>query len=119
MDIMCDLKKLRKEAKPMLKWRRREEIVGKEAIDSEAKKAGVTKDLAWSTEGKLALILEKDKGEEYFLPFDEIEKIGDVVFIKSPAALEAVPSRLCPACKHRNLMDAKFCARCGKTLEEK
>lgn len=103
----------------MVKWHRREEIVGKEIIDGEAKKAGTTKDLAWSPDGKLALIVQKEKNEEAFLAFDEIEKIGDVVFIKSAGALEVIPTKICPSCKHRNDAEAKFCAKCGKTLEEK
>jgi sporulation protein YlmC with PRC-barrel domain len=102
----------------MPKWRRREEIVGKEAIDSEAKKVGSVKDLAWVPEGKLALVIEKERGEEAYLAFDQIEKIGDVVFIKSSSALESIPSKVCPTCKLKNPIDAKFCARCGKTLEE-
>ncbi len=102
----------------MPKWRRREEIVGKETIDAEAKKAGVVKDLAWAPDGKLALVIEKERNEEAFLAFDQIDKIGDVVFIKSASGMESIPSKVCPTCKLKNPLDAKFCARCGKTLEE-
>lgn len=102
----------------MPKYRRREDIVGKEAIDAEAKRIGSVKDLAWAVEGKLALVIEKERGEEAFLAFDQIEKIGDVVFIKSSSGLENIPSKICPTCKLKNPVDAKFCARCGKTLEE-
>ena len=47
------------------------------------------------------------------------QTIGDIVFIKSASSLESVPMKTCPVCKHKNLVDAKFCQRCGKTLEEK
>ena len=66
----------------MVKWHHREELVGKEIIDGEAKKIGAVKDLAWSNEGKLAIVVERGREEEYYLPFDQVEKIGDVVFAR-------------------------------------
>ena len=102
-----------------MQWRRREELVGKDVIDSDAKKIGVSKDLAWSNGGELALIVEVGDEEEVFLPFDEIQRMGDVVFVKAKSAMEAVPTLTCPVCKHRNLVEAKFCAKCGRTLEGK
>ena len=103
----------------MVQWRRREEVVGKEVIDGEAKKLGVTKDLAWSNNGQLALVVEIGDEEESFLAFDEIEKIGDVVFVKAKSGMEKVPMISCPICKHRNPVEAKFCAKCGRILEAK
>lgn len=101
------------------RWRRREEVAGKEIIDGEAKKVGNVKDLAWSDEGKLAIIVETGREEESYLPFDQVEKIGDVVFIKASSSLVSVPMKTCPVCKHKNILDAKFCQKCGKTLQEK
>ncbi|MGD0178024.1 MAG: hypothetical protein ABSC50_14490 [Candidatus Bathyarchaeia archaeon] len=46
----------------MVKWHHREELVGKEIIDGEAKKIGAAKDLAWSNEGKLAIVVETRRG---------------------------------------------------------
>jgi sporulation protein YlmC with PRC-barrel domain len=100
-------------------WRRREELVGKEIISGEAKKLGTAKDLAWDSDGRLALIVELNDEEEAFLPFEEIERVGDVVFVKSKSLLQTVPTITCPVCKHRNLLEAKFCAKCGKALEGK
>ena len=103
----------------MVQWRRREEVIGKEVVDSEAKKLGVTKDFAWSSDGRLALVIESGEEEESFLSFDDIEKIGDVVFVKAKSALLVAPSVICPVCKHKNLVEAKFCAKCGRILESK
>jgi DNA-directed RNA polymerase subunit RPC12/RpoP len=64
-------------------------------------------------------VIESDNEEEYFLSFGEIERIGDVVFVKAKSALSAAPSIVCPVCKHKNLPEAKFCAKCGRTLEVK
>ncbi len=94
-------------------------MVGKEVIDADAKKLGVTKDLAWSDDGRMALVIEFGDEDEFFLSFNEIERIGDVVFVKAKSALTAAPSITCPVCKHKNLLEAKFCAKCGRTLEVK
>lgn len=101
----------------MVQWRRREDVVGKEVIDNDARKIGSAKDLAWSNDGKLALVIELSDEEEAFLPFDEIERIGDVVFVRAKSALETAPTIACPICKNRNPLEAKFCAKCGRTLE--
>lgn len=103
----------------MVDWKRREEVVGKDVIDVDAKKIGVTKDLAWSGDGRMALIIETGDEEEFFLSFTDIERIGDVVFVKAKSALMTAPSVTCPVCKHKNLPEAKFCAKCGRTLEVK
>jgi sporulation protein YlmC with PRC-barrel domain len=102
-----------------VQWKRREEVIGKEVIDADAKKLGVTKDLAWSDDGRMALVIEFGDEDEFFLSFNEIERIGDVVFVKAKSALMAAPSITCPVCKHKNLLEAKFCAKCGRTLEAK
>ena len=94
-------------------------MIGKDVIDADAKKLGVTKDLAWSDDGQMALVIEFDGEEEYFLSFNDIERIGDVVFVKAKSALATAPSIICPVCKHKNLPEAKFCAKCGRTLEVK
>ena len=107
------------EALVLAQWRRREELVGKEIINSDAKKIGTAKDLAWTDGGQLALIIEVNDDEEAFLPFEEIERVGDVVFVKAKSALQTAPTITCPVCKHRNLLEAKFCAKCGRTLEGK
>jgi sporulation protein YlmC with PRC-barrel domain len=103
----------------LVQWQRREEVIGKEVIDNEARKIGQAKDLAWSSDGKLALVIEQADEEEAFLPFDQIERIGDVVFVRAKSALETAPTIACPICKHRNPLEAKFCAKCGRTLERK
>jgi sporulation protein YlmC with PRC-barrel domain len=103
----------------LVEWKRREEVIGKDVIDADAKRVGVTKDLAWSPDGRMALVIESGEEEEFFLSFNEIERIGDVVFVKAKTALTTAPSIICPVCKHKNLLEAKFCAKCGRTLDVK
>jgi sporulation protein YlmC with PRC-barrel domain len=108
-----------------MKYYTKEDVIGKEVIETEAKKIGVVKDLAFSTEGKVALILDRvdEKGEiqEAFLPFDKILKMGDVILIKSTSDLEtsSTPGRICPNCKTKNPINAKYCVKCGVTLQKK
>jgi len=101
-----------------VQWRRREEVVGKDIIDSDANKIGIAKDLAWSEDGVFAVIVEGADEEESFLPFENVEKVGDVIFVKVKASMVSIPTRTCPMCKHKNPIEAMFCAKCGRTLEE-
>jgi sporulation protein YlmC with PRC-barrel domain len=101
-----------------VQWRRREEVIGKDVIDSDANKIGSAKDLAWSEDGVFAVIVEGADEEESFLPFDNVEKVGDVIFVKAKGSLVSIPTKTCPMCKHKNPIEAMFCAKCGRTLEE-
>ena len=98
--------------------------MGKEVIEADARKVGTVKDLAYSMDGKVALIVEHslDKGkiQEGFLSFDKIEKVGDVVLVKSIQDLEVAPvvERTCPNCKAKNPVDSKYCFKCGVTMLE-
>mgnify|MGYP001152890140 CR=1 FL=1 len=100
----------------MVKYYRREQVVAKEVIDSGAKKIGVVKDLAYSRDGKMALVVERNDGKEAFLSFDKTEKIADVVIIKSAEALDNIPMKVCSGCESRNPAEAKFCFKCGKKM---
>ena len=93
-------------------------MIGKDIIDSEANKIGVAKDLAWSEDGIFAVVVEGADEEESFLPFESVEKVGDVIFVKAKASMVSIPMRTCPMCKHKNPIEAMFCAKCGRTLEE-
>lgn len=109
----------------MTRYHRRDEVAGKDVIESEAKKVGVVKDLAYTSDGKAALVVElpPEKGalREGFLLFDKISKIGDVVLIKSVNDVEVVTVSevMCPNCKSKNPAASKFCFKCGVTLPEK
>lgn len=76
----------------MVKYHLREEIIDKEVIELEAKKVGIIKDLAFTLDGELVLIVETETKEgelkETFLPFKKIIKIADVVLVKSKEDLE-------------------------------
>jgi sporulation protein YlmC with PRC-barrel domain len=106
----------------LAKYHRREELSGKEVIESDAKKVGIIRDLAFTMDGKVVLAIETEMedGElrERFLSFSKIIKIGDVVLIKSINDLEVTPDagKICPNCKERNPAPAKYCHKCGVTI---
>lgn len=106
----------------MVKYHRRDEAVGKEVIESDAKKVGVIKDLAYTSDGKTAFVVdlppEKGSIREGFLLFEKISKMKDVILIKSINELEiiSISEVVCPNCKSKNSATTKFCFKCGVTL---
>lgn len=68
---------------------RREEVVGKEVIDSSARRVGVVSDVVIDEEGKANLLVKvkilrggSEKELEYTLPPSSILAVGDVVLVK-------------------------------------
>jgi len=64
---------------------RREELIGKEVYDANAIHVGTAKDVAYSTDGKTALVVSKGKKEET-IPFQNISEIGDIILLKKTFA---------------------------------
>jgi len=111
---------------------RREELVGKEVYDTKAMHIGAAKDVAYSKDGKPALIVTKGNREE-IIPFQDISEIGEIILVKRTlmettatlpppkreeriAAVQgpsAEPSKTCPKCGMGNRPTAKFCVKCG------
>lgn len=109
----------------MSKFFKREEVLGKEVIDEEGMKIGTVKDLAFSVEGKIALVVEKPNKSEIKLAIESINKIGDVILVKPREAKVTEKPRLkpeaeiiCPNpnCRYKNLPGTKFCKKCGLRL---
>jgi len=109
----------------MSKFFKREEVLGKEVIDEEGMKIGTVKDLAFSVEGKIALVVEKPNKSEIKLAIELINKIGDVILVKPREAKVTEKPRLkpqveiiCPNpnCRYKNLPGTKFCKKCGIRL---
>ena len=67
------------------KYYRREKLVGKEVYDADALHVGTAKDVAYSTDGKTALVVSKGKKEET-IPFQNISEIGDIILLKRQPA---------------------------------
>jgi PRC-barrel domain. len=91
---------------------RREEIIGKIAINMLGKSVGSVKDIAYDSEGRMALIVDsKDEGEKYF-SIDEIVAIGDYVLVgKAKSTVKK-----CQNCGFENKLEYKYCMNCGKPI---
>ncbi len=68
---------------------KREEVVGKEVIDSSGRRVGVVEDVVIDREGKASLLVRvkiarggSEKILEYTLPPSNILAVGDVVLVK-------------------------------------
>jgi sporulation protein YlmC with PRC-barrel domain len=104
------------------RYYKREELVGKDVYDGEAKKIGSVSDVAYSQEGKVALVVEKDT-----IAFERILKIGDIIILKDLSGQDArestapfshpsekpVSNLRCPKCGKENEPLSKFCVKCG------
>ena len=120
------------------KFFRREEIIGKTAINLGAEKVGEVKDIAYDAEGKMALIVSRGPGsEEAFYSIEQMVAIKDVVLIDesktvattqpgrqaapvnpvTPIAPIGSPVRkLCAKCGKDNPAKNKFCISCGNSF---
>ena len=90
----------------------KDRLIGMQVIDSEGNTAGTIKDIAF-TVGKvgMTLIVEKEKGQNVEVPWEQIQAAGDYVLLK-PVAVQAqilgpqpmaqsqqTQQPICPTCK--------------------
>lgn len=87
---------------------KRDELVGKQVIGTDAKIMGSVKDFAYDSDGNVGFMVQPKTGEEAFVLTSQIVAFGDVILVKSRSQ--------CPKCSHVNKDGAKFCAKCGSGL---
>jgi|SRR5579872_1211257 len=120
---------------------KREDLIGKFVVSKDAKIVGTVLDLAVSSDGRLAVQVQKktgDTSEDIFIGPQEIQAVGDVILLKSgsdgaqPPPLPPPPAyssaattttsssasmgRTCQKCGFVNSANAKFCIKCGNSL---
>jgi len=108
------------------KYLSRENIVGKQVIDSKAMIVGSVKDLSFDLEAKdIGLTITTKDGKEVTVLSGNMESVGDVVLLKktieqleAPKVVEVPPPTpakpgLCAVCGYQNDPTAKFCIKCG------
>jgi sporulation protein YlmC with PRC-barrel domain len=101
--------KMSKQEKALTKDR----LIGMQVIDSEGNTAGTIKDIAF-TVGKvgMTLIVEKEKGQNMEVPWEQIQAAGDYVLLKPVAgqaqilgpqpmaqSQQQTQQPICPTCK--------------------
>ena len=77
---------------------KREDIVKKEVYDSKAKRVGTITDIAYTSEGKIALLVSKGGQSEEVIPFEQISVIGEIILLK-PTAAGPSPDRPARTCR--------------------
>jgi len=110
----------------------KEELVGKTVVDSLGNVRGKIKDLIFSLDGNVALIIDNQDGSEARIPLNKITGISDYVVMRTDAAPESPPAPAMPvapaapfgvvggpsACKFCGTMipaDTTYCPGCGRS----
>lgn len=122
------------------KYLSKDNVVGKQVIDSNAMIIGNVKDLAFDFEKKeVALAITTRSGGEIVVVGGDVSNVGDIVLLNRKLELPAVPSTpapsvaipsstankavpqqvtgLCPKCSYQNDASSRFCIKCGTRLQ--
>jgi len=99
---------------------RKEEIAGKTVIDSSGRNTGKVKDLTFTLDGKITLIVEKTDGSEETIPLNRVLGVSDNVVVKEqimPSMPVASPGMvICRSCGREAPIGTLWCPSCGKSL---
>ncbi|MGA2876406.1 MAG: PRC-barrel domain-containing protein [Nitrososphaerales archaeon] len=121
---------------PAAGYLKREQLVGKSVVSSNAEIVGTVRDIAVGIDGKVGLhVMRKSASgseSETIINADEIQAMGDVVLLKPVNAASAkMPPRVqpppfpttapqakaCARCGYMNGASSKFCIKCGMSLQ--
>jgi sporulation protein YlmC with PRC-barrel domain len=106
----------------------RDDIVGKQVIDSKAMIVGSVKDLSFNFDAKeIGLTITQKDGKEVDVASSDIGCVGDVILLKKTLQESGAPEEpkkiappspagLCAVCGFQNDQNAKFCIKCGAKL---
>jgi len=107
---------------------RREDVVGKKAITPEGNSFGEVKDIAFSLDGTVGLVISAPSGPDVIIPIKQASAIGEFVLLSSAEPIAtaqpvqprstppaAIPTS-CPSCGNPLKPNAKFCGKCGHRL---
>jgi len=115
-DILVDKNTLLPIGAAPSKYYVKEELIGKEIFDSRARRVGLVKDIAYSKEGKVAIVTDKQQTQP-IIPFDFVDQIGDIIILKSNWRELPELGKICSACGVRNPSYAtRYCVSCGAKL---
>ncbi|MDA4123859.1 MAG: PRC-barrel domain-containing protein [Thaumarchaeota archaeon] len=103
----------------------REEVVGKTVIDSTGQTTGKVKDLAFSLDGRVVLVVDKKDGTEMQVPLSRVVGISEFVVTGSESPLEPASmgysstayagGQPCKFCGHALSPSSVYCPSCGKS----
>jgi sporulation protein YlmC with PRC-barrel domain len=108
---------------------RREDVTGKKAITPDGNAFGDVKDIAFNMDGSVGLVIATKSGPEVIVPLKQASAIGEYVLLASAVPVKpAQPSQpkqaqptprptTCPSCGSTTKPGAKFCGKCGHSLQ--
>ncbi len=79
-------------------YMKREALIGKSVVSKNAEIIGTVSDLAVSSDGRVALQVQKktqsleDQSEDLFIGQEEIQAMGDVILLRTPSDMVGKPS---------------------------
>jgi len=103
---------------------RKEEITEKSVIDSSGKVAGKVKDLTFTLDGAITLIIERPGGSEVQIPMSKVMGVSDHVivredaFVVKPMVIAPVTGStvVCKSCGSQAPAGTTWCPGCGRAL---
>jgi sporulation protein YlmC with PRC-barrel domain len=95
----------------------REQIIGMQVINSQAKIIGRVKDLSLVVgETDQALIIRDEDAHETIVRWSDVLAIADVILLRGPAGPGQAATGRCPHCGAALEPGAVFCGECGKKV---
>ena len=96
-------------------------IVGMDVYDENARKIGIAKQVGVESTQSVVLIITKNDGTETSIPWNEIKKIGEIIFLGKAGDVGLTqtsiePGNKCPGCGFDNKIGSKFCENCGTQI---
>jgi sporulation protein YlmC with PRC-barrel domain len=102
----------------------KEEIAGKTVIDSTGRVTGKVKDVMFSLDGGVILVVEKKDGAEVQVPLSKVVGVSEFVVTRSEALPEQASLGIppgsagrgdCKFCGHEMGSSTVYCPACGKS----
>jgi sporulation protein YlmC with PRC-barrel domain len=95
-------------------------LVGRSVFDDDASLLGTVKDIGLrDNKTKIVIVISTTEHGEREVPWEQISKIGDVVFLKreetAKQSADAISGK-CTKCGFTNKQDSRFCEQCGNKL---
>ncbi len=84
--------------------------------DENAKRIGTAKQVGVDSSHSIVLIITNIEGNDVTIPWNRIQKVGEVVLLGTPTGTAAAPSGqigTCHSCGFVNKEGSKFCEECG------
>lgn len=105
-----------------LKSFRREDIEGKTVIETSGKVGGKVKDVTFSLDGAITLIVLKDDGTERPISLKQVVGISDHVIVRGEAPMSGISGmssagavQVCKFCGAELSPTSTWCPRCGRS----